>query len=250
MIASADKVWDLIKAGHYLTVLEHLRRRESLWTDADWREADRLGTVLLCLRRYAEAAVAFQKSEEMACRNQSFSEGLVLTHWGGACWLAGDKIEAVSLWRQSVRGISDGTFTRADASGGIKNALLLWYGGVSLPDADASKDAMKFLKKASKRVRAKNMPGPMAGYVLGHRQVPEILSDAWSTSDLEELLARAKADVLLRRRLCAVLLCWATGERLAGRESETRRLMKLCAGMENPLVEIEWFLARGEAELN
>jgi hypothetical protein len=205
-----------------------------------------LGTVLLCLLRYDEAATAFQKSNEMALRSESFSKGIHLDKWGGSCWLAGDRTKAVSIWQKSVRGIADGTIAYADASGGIKNALLLWYGGVSVSDADVINEAVQFLKKASKRERAKNMPGPLAAYVLGTKPINEILKDVWDTNDLDLLLANSKTDTLMRRKLCTVLLCWATGERFADRGYESKRLMKLCSDLENPLVEIEWYLAHGE----
>ena len=154
------------------------------------------------------------------------------------------------VWQRMVHGLEDGTIAWADISGGIKSGLLLWYAGVTLQRPSAITASVKFLRKASKRVWAKSMPGPLAAHVIAGKPMKAILAEVWGGSGLDLLIARASEDILLRRQLCEVLLCWATGERLAGRETECRRLLRLCADMINPLVEIEWFLARGEVELN
>jgi hypothetical protein len=142
----------------------------------------------------------------------------------------------------------DGTITHADISGGIGNGLLLWHAGVSLKRKDIIADTERFLKRASKRAKAQSMPGPLAQLVLHRKPIAEILQEKYGEGDINVLENSAASDPLLRRKLCQVLLCLATAKRLAGKESECRAIMRRCSSLENPLVQIEWFLARGEAE--
>ncbi len=250
MTASRFDVWPLLQSGDYGTALRDLKQRQENWTSSNWRESGTMGTVFLCLREYDEAARAFEAANRMACDDQKRNEGPLLNKLGGALWLAGSKEEGAAIWQRMVRGLDDRTIAWTDLSGGIKSGLLLWYAGVTLQKSSAIDSSVKFLRKASKRVWAKSMPGPLAAHVIAGKPMKAILAEVWGGSGLDSLIARGAEDVLLRRQLCEVLLCWATSERLAGRETESRRLLRLCADMINPLVEIEWFLARGEVELN
>jgi hypothetical protein len=83
---------------------------------------------------------------------------------------------------------------------------------------------------------------------LHGKPIDEILQEKYGEGDMNLLENSALSDFLLLRELCQVLLCHATGKRLTGAENECLALMRRCSSLENPLVQIEWFLARGEAE--
>jgi hypothetical protein len=57
-----------------------------------------------------------------------------------------------------------------------------------------------------------------------------------------------RKDVLKRRRLVNAMFYFATRSRDEGSEEECLARMRKCASIENPIVEVEWYLARGEAE--
>ena len=248
-MASVDfDPWEFLKEGRFTEAIAYFEKRQSNWRDKDWPEPSTMATAYLCLREYEKAAVMLSLANGMGAIVDKRREGPLLNKEGGALWLAGRKEEGAAVWQRWVRGLTDGTITHADFSGGIGNGLLLWHAGVFLKRQDLIADAERFLRKASKRARAKSMPGPLALFVLHGKAVSEILQEKYGEEDLDVLLKSAASDVLLRRELCQVLLCQATAERLAGRESECRSLMRKCANLKNPLVQIEWFLAQGEIE--
>jgi hypothetical protein len=249
MTDSKFHYWDFLAEGRFSEAVSWFNERQPQWTNADWREASARGTASLCLREYDKAAEDFALSNAMAViAERHHNEGPSLDHEGGALWLAGKKEEGAAVWQRSVQGISSGIIGYADISGGISDGLLLWYAGVALARQDFIKEAEKFLKKASKRSWAQYMPGPLAHFVLHGKPMAEILQEKYGDGEIDVLENAAVSDARLRRELCEVLLCLATATRLAGKESECRSLLRRCASLRNPLVQIEWFLARGEIE--
>jgi len=249
MTDSEFHYWDFLAEGRFSEAVLWFNERQPQWTDKDWREASARGTARLCLREYDKAAEDFALSNAMAViAERHHQEGPSLHKEGGALWLAGKKDEGAAVWQRSVQGISSGTIGYTDFSGGVSDGLLLWYAGVALARQSLIKEAEKFLKKISKRKRAESMPGPLAAHVIASIPMQDILQKVFGTEDLNTLKDRATTDTLLCRELSQALLCWATGERLAGRTQESRTLFRMCSTLKNPLVQIEWFLAQGEIE--
>lgn len=249
MTDSEFHYWNFLAEGRFSEAVSWFNERQPHWTNGDWREASARGTARLCLREYDQAAEDFALSNAMAViAERHYSEGPSLNKEGGALWLAGRKEEGAAVWQRRVQGISNGTIGYTDISGGVSDGLLLWYAGVALARQDIIKEAEKFLKKASKRSWSQHMPGPLSHYVLHGRPMAEILQEKYGDGALDVLENTAVSDVRRRRELCEVLLCLATAKRLAGAELECRSLMRRCASLENPLIQIEWFLARGEIE--
>ena len=56
----------------------------------------------------------------------------------------------------------------------------------------------------------------------------------------------ARTDLLKRRFLCQALFYGACREREAGDEPACMKKMEECFHLENPIIEVEWYLARGE----
>jgi hypothetical protein len=186
----------------------------------------------------------------MANRSDKFAQKPHLDRLGGALWLSGKKVEAAEIWLSRILGLSDGTFGYADKSGGMDDGLLLWYAAVSLKDSSLMGDALKFLRKKNRLSRAKYMPGPLADLVLQRRALDEILDGVYGTGNLVSLESDTGRTPLLFREITQILLCAATSARHIGNETECSDLMRRCARLRNPLIQIEWFLARGESEIH
>jgi len=65
---------------------------------------------------------------------------------------------------------------------------------------------------------------------------------------LSACLEKARRDLLSRRQLCQALFYSACQQRQAGNEKECIEKMRVCSQLENPIIECEWYLARGESE--
>jgi hypothetical protein len=91
-------------------------------------------------------------------------------------------------------------------------------------------------------------PRPVVLMVLGERSFTELLEKIIGATELTECLIRVKRDLLKRRQLCQLLFYSSCMDREAGKEAECRLKMQSCYGLENPIIEVEWYLARGECE--
>jgi len=60
----------------------------------------------------------------------------------------------------------------------------------------------------------------------------------------------ARTDLLKRRELCQALFYGACCEREAGDNAACMDKMQACAHLENPIIEVEWYLALGECRQN
>jgi tetratricopeptide (TPR) repeat protein len=200
---------------------------------------------LQCLGHYAEALEELKKANAVEA-----SYGTRTPHYlqiiGGLQWLLGRQTEAIQTFKTGMDGILDGSIQFSDAAGGISHGLLMWYAGISALDRGAQDYAYNYLRKLGKGFRAGSWPGPIGHFILGRNSREEVLEAACETHELAEAIKAAKTDLLKRRQLVQALFYFATWERAEGREEECLSLMRQCAELENPIIEIEWFLARGE----
>lgn len=126
--------------------------------------------------------------------------------------------------------------------------LLLWYAATTAGDAKSRQRALGYLRNRAKRRAIKSWPGPLAQYVLGTASQEEVLRQACGTPKVERAVRIAAEDMLKRRQLINAMFCFATRSREQGAEGDCIRWMHKCAGLENPSIEIEWYLAHAEAE--
>lgn len=213
---------------------------------------DGLGNALLCLKRYEEAISSFRRHSEI---ESSRAKGLFpsLNKIGTTLWLAGQRQEAMKTWHQAVAGILDRTIQYGDAAGGAAQGSLLWYGAVTLKDSFERDYALNYLGKLKKRKvygAAILWPRPIMLMVLGEKSFAETLSIGAGFSELSECLSKAKTDLLTRRQLCQILFYAACQEREKGNETNCIQKMQLCCQLENPILEMEWYLAHGELQSN
>jgi len=199
------------------------------------------------LGRLVEALNAFRRANSLASARLNGETQPYLEQIGSTLWLLGRHDEAIQTFTAAVDGIVQGSIKFADNAGGVSQGVLLWYAGLSAPDVKAKTHAIKYLAKLAKKARAKYWPGPLALLVLGLKTSEGVLEEICGTADLDECIRRAGGDLLTRRRLVKTLFYLAACERDKNDERKCHTLMAKCAGIENPVLEVEWYLARAEA---
>src|SRR5262249_34200979 len=158
------------------------------------------------------------------------------------------RTEAIETFKASVGGILDGSIKFADLAGGVSQGLLLWYSGVTAQDLSAVASAENYLRKLTGHASSQFWPGPLARFVLRQLTFEQLLFDNFATLDPEVATINSKADLLSRRRLVQTFFYYAVSERAHNDESTCRAWMLKCAQLENPILEVEWYLARAESQ--
>ena len=130
----------------------------------------------------------------------------------------------------------------------MTQGLLLYYMGTTLTEAAAGSLALKYLRNRSRRSRIELWPGPVARCYLSEVAFEAVLAAATAHSNLPDAVDMARTDLLSRRRLCGALFHDGVKRRAAGLEEECLERMRQCYSLEDPLIELEWYLARGEVE--
>jgi tetratricopeptide (TPR) repeat protein len=242
------KPWDMIFSHRYAEAAA-IYEAELRLNSNDPGLLSAHATAILCMGRMEESLREFERANKLANRRLKGETQPYLETIGTLLWLLGRREEAVEKFQQGVDEITDGSIKFADNAGGVSHGVLLWYAGVSVPSPDAKKTAIKYLSKLATKPRIQSWPGPVAQLVLGQKQPTDILAAATGASNISEAVLVAKSDLLKRRQLTNALFYMAIAERDRGSEPECRRIMTECADLENPILEMEWFLARGELDL-
>jgi hypothetical protein len=149
-----------------------------------------------------------------------------------------------------VDGILDGSIEFADAAGGVKQGLLLYYMGVTAGDKEAAVKALSYLRTRTKRRAIELFPGSVARYYLGEIDFADVLSDATRgrAHSAASAMTIAHGDLLSRREVCVALFHDGVKSRAQGDEVRCQSRMRECLSLENPLLEEEWYLAKYEVE--
>jgi hypothetical protein len=106
------------------------------------------------------------------------------------------------------------------------------------------------LRKLAKKSTVKYWPGPLAIFALGQTTEEAVLSGLFGSNDLQGSMRQAKGDLLKRRCLVQSLFYFATRNRAEGNEKQFRIRMSMCIEMEDPVADVEWYLARAEIQKN
>jgi tetratricopeptide (TPR) repeat protein len=209
-----------------------------------------LGQGYLSLCNFSEALSAFKKADEIGSKTLKGSSPYI-NQAGTTLWLKGEKSQAMKEWHSAVSGILDGTIHYGDLAGGATQGLLLWYGAITLNDANHRDYAIGYLRHIKeRRVYGTSVvwPRPLAIMVLGEESVENVLLAGAGSPILFECIRIAKKDLLKRRHLCQILFYSACLERERGNEAACTEKMQMCFQLEKPSIECEWYLARGECE--
>jgi hypothetical protein len=254
---AALRVYDLKFAHRYGEAISIIKQQMAKG-EQDWHGS--LGEMYLCDRQYANAAEAFGQAnrdadkrdrpriEHMGLDPAKNRTGTCLSWLGTAYWLAEEHDLAKSTWRGYVEGNLAGEIIYGDAAGGVTEGLLLWYASLLTQDDKTCKDALNYLVNRSKHSAIKSWPGPLAMMILGKRSKVEVLAEQFKTNSVESAITAAKTDLLKRRHLSNYFLYVGALALNDGKEDEYWNFLKLCAAMENPIIEDEWYIARGAVE--
>lgn len=201
-----------------------------------------LAEALMGAGQYAEAIPLFEESSSDRIKRLAGSSGcreqISVCHW-----LIGERQKALDLIRSLVQDVSDQRVTFTDFAGGVSLGLILCYMGITLRDNADVDLAMNYLKMLASRPRIKNWPGPAAQFLLGGLTFGEAMKNA---ADTAQSKPEADQEGWKRRYLTALLFAAGTERRMAGDEDGARTFFSECAGLANPLVEYEWYLAKSE----
>lgn len=236
----------LIWSHRYAEAATEARRQLAVNPD-NLAAVGHLALALRALERYEDALPLYERidgherADKVARGRPGRREDMSCIHW-----IRGDRSGALSLMRELVEGILDGSIEYADLAGGVEQGLLLYYMGVTAHDLEASSFAFKYLRNRAGRSAIKHWPGPVARYYLGQIEFPEVLSAATGTGDIHRAITVARDDLLSRRQLCVALFHDGVRSRANGAEHHCQARMLQCYELENPLIEAEWYLARFE----
>jgi len=205
------------------------------------------GTALLCSGKLDEALVNFQAANKLASQRLRGESQPYLNDIGSILWLLGRSRDAIQIFEESVKGVEHGSIMFTDNAGGVSQGLLLWYAGVTVPNNQVRDHAVRYLQRLAKKRRIREWPGGLALFVLGLQSQQDLLFELCGATSLEESIKEAKGDLFKLRRLVKILFYSAVRQRFEGHENKCHELMVLCAGLENPVLEVEWYLARAES---
>lgn len=230
----------------YASAIEGLNENARLEHMGAWVPA------LLALGRYPEALNAAELFHRSGMQSPScardLGRGLIAI---GACqWMLGRQLEATDTWRRSCEGLRSGKYSYAtDAAGGVKDGVLLWFAACSMGDEASLVLARRYLEgriaQIAKLDALEVWPAPVARHLLSEISAEEMFSHAGSSlcSSSVELIAAARGDLMIRRRACAALFAAGTRNRQLRRVTEAMDMFRATASLENPILEVEWYLA-------
>jgi len=208
-----------------------------------------LAAAYRALGRYEEALPLYERvdaddrADEVACGHPGRQKDISCIYW-----VLGDRAKSIHLMRTLVEGVLDGTIEFGDAAGGVQQGLLLYYMAVTMRDSQAATFAVDYMRNRARRSAIQSWPGPVARHYLGEVNFPSVLSAATGAADVESATSIARSKLLSRRRLCAALFHDEVRSRAEGAEQHCRARMRDCYQLEDPLIEVEWYLARHEVE--
>ena len=241
--------WNLVLDHRYSAALEAYEANNRRGLSEDAFEIANRSTVLLCLGRLSEALNGFEYANQLASRQLHGETQPYLNYIGAILWLQGKRDDAIQIFTAAVDGVLNGSIKFADNAGGVSQGLLLWYAGITTPNNAAKAQALMYLDRLSNKSRIKDWPGPLALHALGKINQEDLLRDASDCLGLEMAINQSKTDVMMRRKLVRMLFYNAVGKRSSGAEAACQTGMIQCANVENPIIEIEWYLAKAEAKL-
>jgi len=241
-MTNANSARELFTARRFEEAAAAYRKRLLEDPREKWNNLAGLAVSLMGAGQYAEAIPLLQQVSDHRISELPGSAGrreqISVCHW-----MIGDRQKALDIIRQLVLDVRDGTVTFTDFAGGVSQGLILCYMGITLRSIADVDLAMNYLKTLASRPRIKNWPGPAALFLLGGLTFGEAMKNA---ADEAQNKPEADQEGWKRRYLAPLFFAAGTERRMAGDEKGAQMFFKECADLINPLVEHEWYLAKGE----
>jgi tetratricopeptide (TPR) repeat protein len=238
----------LLHAGRYVETIAECRRLLEMDPN-NIAAAAVLASALTAVGQYREALPLYERVG-LDERDDKLTPGHPGRQVDISClhWFLGDHEKAIQLMHELADGILDGSINYGDAAGGVTQGLLLYYMAVTENLPEEMSFALRYMRNRSKRSAIRIWPGPVARYYLGEGTFDDLLVSATGQRELSAAFEVARTKLLSRRRLCGALFHDGSRRRARGAEELCLARMRECYGLENPLIEPEWYLARHEVE--
>lgn len=235
-----DQEWELLARGHYEDAINAYSSAMRTTTRAIGPMMANQGSAFLCLGRFAEAFERFEAAEnEQPGRTDGYRNDM-----GGALWLLRRPQEAIATWLKVVEDIRAKRIQYLDAAGGVHPGLLLWFAAVSTRQKDLREFAIGFLLERAEEHQISQEPGPLALFVLKKIEWEHLLHTLIGVSSLRAAMQIARSSPLERRFLVRCLFYRGVASRDGGREADFLNSMEEVIQLQNPIIELEWYLAR------
>ena len=246
------KVPELIRSHRYAEAIAELEH-DLEKNPEDMAAVEGMAKALRAKGEYKEALLFFERLAQYESDNKAantLAPGRAPWQIEIAClhWLTDDHLGAIRLMHGLAAGIYDGSIKYGDAAGGMSQGLLLYYMAVSDNLAEEASFALDYLNNRVTNLKpSKVWPCPVAQHYLGDVAF-ETVMEAVNRQPVSPLLDKAKAELGRRRRLTVALFHDGVRSRALGDEERCLARMRECYGLENPLFEQEWYLARYEVQ--
>jgi tetratricopeptide (TPR) repeat protein len=247
---------DLLRSHRYEEAIAEYKQALSA-NPNDFAAMGRMALALRALEKYNEALPLFKrldahrKESKIAPGSPGWQEDISCLYW-----FLGNRQKAIELMRGLVDGILDRSIQYGDLAGGMKQGLLLYYMAVTQRQPEQAACALDYMRNRINQLTRLLPPGipvnywpiPVARYYHGDLAFDELLTFATGQRDLAEAIEVARVKLLSRRQLCETLFHDGVRSRALGAEDRCLARMRECYGLEDPLLEPEWYLARHEVE--
>ncbi len=247
---------DLMQSHKYADAIAACKQELSA-NPNDFKAMGRMASALRALEKYEEALPLFERLDAY-WKGLEIAPGSPGRQMDISClyWFLGNRQKAIALMRGLVDGILDGSIQYGDAAGGMKQGLLLYYMGVTECQPEQMACALDYMRNRINQLKRLLPPGipvnywpiPVARYYLGDLAFEELLVFATGQRELPQAIAAARVKLMSCRKLCVALFHDGASSRALGAEDRCLARMRECYGLENPLIEPEWYLARYEVE--
>jgi tetratricopeptide (TPR) repeat protein len=243
----ANEGRQLFKAGRFAEAVNAYQKQLADGSGDRIANVGGLAEALMAMGRYADAVPLLSEAGEYEKKIGLPGSSGRDTEISVCEWLSDNREHGLALMRAVVLGLRDGSIRYAnDQIGGLKQGLLFNYMAVAANVPADRQLGTDFIRKMSQSKIAKNWPGPVGQYLLGVTSLEEALEAGTGARDFEQASQLAATDLLKRRRLTNVLFNAAVASRISGDVPRCSRFMHACATLENPLIELDWHLAKAE----
>lgn len=246
------KAYELIWAHRYEEAIADLRR-ELESNPENIAAVEGMAKALRAKGEYPEALCFFERlaihskmdrvANLLAPGSAAWQIDIATLHW-----LLEERSEAMRLMHGLAAGILDGSIKYADAAGGMSQGLLLYYMAVTENVAREVSFALDYVNNRVKHALSHVWPCPIARYHLGEITFQTVMEAVNRQPNLAGSPNPANLELGRRRRLTLAL--FHDGVRSRAQDDDEHFLVRMreCYGLENPLIEQEWYLARYEVQ--
>jgi len=235
--------WHLVESGRFEQALDEYRKLALRNTPQKFAALNNQAIVLLAMGRTVDALRAAEAADSFAQSMKPRGHRGLLP-CAQIRWLLGDKAGARGAAVLNLELISSGEIEYATSAGAAADALFVLFVGATLEDEECVNAATTYLTDLLRRLHPTLPNAVLLNCVLREGKLESVIRAWFGISSLQKAVQRSHDEAYYRRALPEVLFHIATGERARGHEKACQDLLKACSEIPNPLIVMEWYLAR------